>query len=201
MASCHRVTDNKDVTKFDGTFFNVWKHPMTLFMGERFWPIVEGIEPKPVASTIEGAQVLPSTGKGTSIVEWEDKDALAFSIINNCLDNLIVSHIQHCKSASNAWKQLCDMYETKDVVSRMYLRDKLQSLKMRETKSLTKHLHTYRSILEQLASIGSRVDKEDAIFSLMRSMPSGYKPYLTTLRRQQGLSLQGLIAYFLQEEI
>jgi len=72
---------------------------------------------------------------------------------------------------------------------------------MRETDSVTKHVHNFHSILEQLASIGSPVDDEDAILSLMRSMPSGYKPYLTTLRRQPGLTLQGLIADFLQEEI
>jgi len=93
------------------------------------------------------------------------------------------------------------MYETKDVVFRMYLRDKLQSLKMRGIDSVIKHVQTFCSILEQLASIGSFVDEEDAILSLMKSMPSGYKPYLTTLRKQQGLSLQGLIVDLFQEKI
>jgi len=86
---------------------------------ERFWSIVEGTEPKPVVPTETGAQALPATGKG-SIFEWEDRDALALSLINNCLENSIICHIQHCKLSSSAWKQLCDMYDTKDVVSRMY---------------------------------------------------------------------------------
>jgi len=176
MVSCDRVTDNRNMTKFDGTFFNVWKHHMILlFKAKRFWSIVEGTEPKPKAPTTIGAQTLPTTGKG-SLVEWEDRDTLALSIMNNCLKNLILCHIQHCKSSSSAWKQLCDMYETKDVISRMYLCDKLQSLKMKDMDSVTKYMHNFRSILERLASIGSPVGDKDAILSLMRSMPSGYKP-------------------------
>jgi len=133
-----------------------------LFKAERFWSIVEGTEPKPVAPTETGTQALPTTGKG-SLIEWKDRDALALSIMNNCLKNSIACHIQHCKSSSSAWKQLCDMYKTKNVVSRMYLRHKLQSLKMRGTDSITKHMYNFCSILEQLASIGSLVDDKNAI--------------------------------------
>jgi len=32
-----------------------------------------------------------------SINAWEDKDALALTIINNYLDNNIISHIQSCQ--------------------------------------------------------------------------------------------------------
>jgi len=98
MARFHRVTNNKDVTKFDGTYFNVWKHCITLlFKAKRFWPIVEGTESKSIASIIVEAQALLSTSKG-SIAKREDREALALSIINNCLEiplSLIFNIVNH----------------------------------------------------------------------------------------------------------
>jgi len=170
-----------------------------LFKVERFWPIVEGTKPKPVASTVKGVQALPSTGKD-SIVKWEDKDTLALSIITIVLKipsflifNSVNHPLMHDSNFVTCMRQKMSFF-------RMYLQDKLQSLKMRDTDNVTKHVHTFCSILEP-ASIESLVDEEDAILSLMKSMPSVYKPYLTTLKRQQGLTLQGLIVDLLQEEV
>jgi hypothetical protein len=43
-----KVPDTHDVGKFDGTYFNMWKHKLTLFLkAKTLWPIVSGIEAKP----------------------------------------------------------------------------------------------------------------------------------------------------------
>jgi hypothetical protein len=96
----------------------------------------------------------------------------------------MISHIQLCQSSHEAWVELCKLYEAKDVVITMHLKDKLQSLKMRESNSVTKHIHLFQVILKQLILHGSLVDDDDdAILSLMRSMPNSYKHFLSTLKR------------------
>jgi hypothetical protein len=40
-----KVFNTRDVGKFDGTYFNVWKHKLTLFLkAEKLWPIVFGMK-------------------------------------------------------------------------------------------------------------------------------------------------------------
>jgi len=104
----HKI-DINHVTKFDGSYYNIWKHRLTLiFKAEKLWPIVSGSETIPMApSATEVAVGTPalSTTRVGSISAWEDKDALSLTIINNCLKNNIVSHIQSCKSAHLAWQE------------------------------------------------------------------------------------------------
>ena len=98
--------DISHVPKFNGTYFNIWKHRLTLiFKIEKLWSIVSGAEPLPVAPTAAkiatGSQLLPATGVG-SISHWEERDSLSLTIINNCLENNVVSHIQSCSNANQA---------------------------------------------------------------------------------------------------
>ena len=73
-------------------------------------------------------------------------------------------------------------------------------LKMKENESMTKHLHTFRTLLDQLSTASSPMSDEDAVLALMRSMPPSYRNFLISIRGQT-LSLQTLITYLLQEEM
>jgi len=64
--STHKV-DISHISKFNGSYFNVWKHRLTLtFKVEKLWPLVSGAEHLPVAPTAAeiaaGANALPQTG-------------------------------------------------------------------------------------------------------------------------------------------
>ncbi len=74
------------------------------------------------------------------------------------------------------------LYEAKDVITKMYLRNKLQTLKMGENEFVTKHIHTFRSLLEQLFVVRSLVVDED-VLSLMGNMPINYKIFISSLKR------------------
>jgi len=86
-------------------------------------------------------------------------------------------------------------------MTKMYLKDKLYTLKMRENDSVTKHIHTFRAHLEQLLVAGSAVPDDEAILTLMRSLPPSYKSFINSLRRQLGITLQSLITDLIQEEM
>ena len=94
----HKI-DISHVPNFNGSYFNIWKHRLTLiFKAEKLWTIVNGTQSSPVAPSAAdlaaGANALPLTGAG-SINLWEEQDALALTIINNCLENSVVSHESH----------------------------------------------------------------------------------------------------------
>jgi len=41
-----------------------------------------------------------------------------------------------------AWKQLFRFFEAQDVVTHMYLKHQLHTLKMKECETITKHMHS-----------------------------------------------------------
>jgi hypothetical protein len=96
--------DTSCVTKFDGTFHNIWVHRLTLILkAEKLRNIVNGTVPTPIAPTAAqipaGTPTLPAIGAGI-INEWEEKDTVSLTIINNCLDNSVISHVQSCPTSN-----------------------------------------------------------------------------------------------------
>lgn len=199
----HKI-DISHVTKFNGSYFNVWKHRLTLiFKAEKLWSLVSGIEHLPVAPTqvelAAGATILRLTG-ASSISLWQEQDAIALTIINNCIESSIVSHIQSRQKSFSAWSELISIFESQDIVTKMHLKEKLLTLKMKENISVVKHIHTFRAHLEQLSAAGSTLLDDEAIIMLMRSFPQTYQSFIRSLRRQVGLTLQTLITDLIQEE-
>jgi hypothetical protein len=79
--------------------------------------------------------------------------------------------------------KIITLYESKDAITKMYLRNKLQTLKMGENEVVTKHIHTFKSLLEQLFVVRSLVAYEDVVLSLMGNMPINYKTFISSLKR------------------
>jgi hypothetical protein len=71
-----------------------------------------------------------------SVSNWDDKDSLSLSIINDCLENNIVSHIRSCKTLHEAWEGLSNVFESQDVGIKMYLKNKLYTLKMKVSQNI-----------------------------------------------------------------
>jgi len=94
--------DISHVTKFDGTFYNIWVRRLTLILkAEKLWDIVNGTVPKLIARTAAqipaGTPTLPAIGAG-NISEWEERDAVSLTIINNCrtiVSYHMFNHVQH----------------------------------------------------------------------------------------------------------
>lgn len=183
-----------DIPKFDGTYFYVWQKRMKLYLdAENLVGIVEGTTPKPNAATA------PPDGVG-SVQEWETLNKIALSFIANRLDNSQFHHISSLSTAAEAWTKLSDLYQAQDAVTRMYLLDELQTLKMKEGDSVTKHVHVFKTLIDQLSAAGLAVDDENQYLQLMRSMPESFRTPMSTLRANKNLDLQTVITFLLREE-
>lgn len=131
--------DLSHINKFDGSFFNIWKHRMTLtFKAEKMWLIVNGEEPLSIAPTttelVDGTrQALHAEGAG-SISNWVDKNAIALTIITKCLENHIVPHVQSCSTTHQAWIALTSIFESQDVITKMHLKDNYVTHSQNERK-------------------------------------------------------------------
>lgn len=65
------------------------------------WSVINGIEPKPTFPTIvelDARTLALLATKMKSINEWEEKDIMFLTIINNYLYNNVISHVQSCST-------------------------------------------------------------------------------------------------------
>jgi hypothetical protein len=66
------------------------------------------------------------------------------------LENNYVFHVSSFDKSKEAWGELIRLFETQDAITKMYLHDKLATLKMRENESMIKHIHAFRSLLKPI---------------------------------------------------
>jgi hypothetical protein len=71
---------------------------------------------------------------------------------------------------------------------------------MKENESIIKHVHNFKSCLQQLLAARLTVQDDQAILTLMRSLPSSYTTFICSYMKQQGITLQSLITDLIQEE-
>lgn len=111
-----------------------------------------------------------------------------------------MSHIQSCTKANQAWQEVTRICGSQDKVTKMHLKDKLHTLKIKESDNGTKHVHLFRSYLENSAAIGCLLSDDEAILALMRSLPPSYKIFISSLKRHLGILVQLLFIDLIQEE-
>jgi hypothetical protein len=65
------------------------------------WSVTNGIEPKPtlpIINELDAKTLALLARKMRSINEWEEKDVMFLTIINNYSDNNVISHVQSCST-------------------------------------------------------------------------------------------------------
>jgi hypothetical protein len=67
------------------------------------------------------------------------------------------------------------MFQSQNVVAKMYLKDKVYTRKMRESYSVTKHIHLFQTNLHQLTNTTIAILNDKKIICFMRNMPPSYK--------------------------
>ena len=104
--------------KLDGSNYSNWKFKMqTVLEAHNAWTITNGDEPKPAAGT-------------TSVLDWEQREGKAKTVLNMSMKDCIIPHIRECKSLNEIWTILKDLYEIRNTNHLLFLKSKILSIKM-----------------------------------------------------------------------
>lgn len=80
-------------------------------------------------------------------------------------------------------ERLEELYLTKSLQDRIYLKSKLFGYKMNDTKSIRDNVDDFNRLLLDLENIGIKIDDEDkAIILLLNSLPKSYSTFVETLK-------------------
>ena len=127
---------------------------------------------------LQGVEKKPSEMKEEKFTEL-DKQARAAIILN--LANEVLQEVATEKTAKGMWDSLKAIYMKKTIENRLYLKQKLYSLKMTEGTSILSHLDKFDSVIIDLENVEVKIGEEDQAILLLCSLPLSFKHFRDTM--------------------
>ena len=108
-------------------------------------------------------------------------EAKAHSAILLSLGDEVLREVSDETTAINLWEKLSLIYLKKSLANKLYLKKKLYTLKMEDSKDLRKHLDEFNRIVLDLSNIGVKIEDEDQGILLLSSLPKCYEHFVDTI--------------------
>jgi hypothetical protein len=143
-----------EIKKLNGKIFELWKLKMEDLLVEKDqWIVVDpGISPT-----------------RTSKNDWKKLDRKVKRTIRLCLSNSLLLNVLEEATTKDLWDTLGKLYQSKSLVNKLFLRNKLYNLRMRDGDSVEEHLSSFNNVVSQLVSIAIKISDEDKCITLLFS--------------------------------
>ena len=121
-----------EIEKFNGQSFELWKLKMEDFLVDKDEWIVVDPGTKPM---------------GVSNEEWKKLDRKAKSRIRLCVSDSMLLNVSGEATMKALWDKLRNLYQSKSLVNKLFLRKKLYNLMMKDGDSVTEHLNVFNTVV------------------------------------------------------
>ena len=109
-----------------------------------------------------------------SNVDWKKLKKKTFGIIHQWVDINLYNHVAKETNPHTLWKNLENMYETKNTRAKIFLMRKLMYLKLKEGQSIVEHLNDFEGMISQLSVVGLSLDDETQACLILSSLPDSW---------------------------
>jgi hypothetical protein len=174
-----------EIKKFNGKSFELWKLNMEdLLVDKDQWIVAD-----------------PST-TGTSAHDWKNLDQKTKSTIRLCLSDSVLLNVSEEATTKDLWEKLGKLYQSKSMVNKLFLRNNLYNLRMRDGDSVTEHLNTFNTVVSQLVYVEIKIPDEDKCISLLCSLPDLWNNIVVAIgSNTTSLSFEDVVSSLLSEEM
>nr|BAQ19356.1 putative gag-pol polyprotein [Torenia fournieri] len=176
-----------EVEKFTGdNDFGLWKMKMRALLTQQGLIEVLMVEDPPatvVAGTAPTGQEDAAAAAVNAQAAAEKKilDSKAHSVIILSLGDRVLRQVSHESTALGLWKKLEELYMTKSLANRLYLKQALYSFKMIEEKAIDEQMDQFIKLILDLENIEVKIEDEDQALLLVCALPRSYNTFKDTL--------------------
>jgi hypothetical protein len=105
-------------------------------------------------------------------------------------------------TTKDLWNKLGNLYLSKSLVNKLFLRNKLYNLRMTDGDSVVKHLKDFNNVVSQLVSVEIKISDEDKCMSLLCSLPESWDILCLAIGINTiSVNFDEVVSYFLLEEM
>lgn len=159
--------DLKNITKFNGTNFQLWKFQMlALFEASGLKEIVEGKILKPVEAD-------------SSYTAWVSKNAKAKCILASSMEFLQLEYLITCQTANEMWNKLSSIYEQRSAANKSMLLSRFYEYRMGANDTVMQHVSKIENLARQLNDVGEALSDVAINTKILMSLPEKFNPLIT----------------------
>jgi hypothetical protein len=201
------------IEKFNGKKIELWKLKMEDLLVDKEQRIDVDPSTQPTSTPSTSTQATgtqPTSTKTTSTPAtgmskeyWDKLDRRARSTIRLCLADSVLLNVSGESIAKELWGKLGNLYQSKSLVNKLFLRKKLYHLRMEDGDSVTEHLNPFNTLVSQLGSVNIMIPEEDKCITLLCFLPDSWDNLVVAIgsTTQSTLKYEDVVASLLSEEM
>ncbi|XP_018314660.1 uncharacterized protein [Mycetomoellerius zeteki] len=124
-------------------------------------------EKRDIKGVIDGTIVKPEETQLEAYKLWRKKDSDARYYITSTIDKRFTKHILHCKTATEMWEKICNIFERKSAAQVTMLQRKLHNLKLGSDEKVSDYVAEARNLTAQLECAGDRGVSDDMLQTII----------------------------------
>jgi hypothetical protein len=107
------------------------------------------------------------------------------------------------RQCKKLWDKLGNLYQSKSLVNKLFLRKKLYHLRMDDGDSMMEHLNSFNTLVSQLVSVDIKMEEEDKCITLLCSLLDSWDNLVVAIgsTTQSTLKFEDVVASLLSEEM
>ncbi|CAM8949433.1 unnamed protein product [Rhodiola kirilowii] len=133
---------------------------------------------KDLHEPIEEADAKPEK---MSDADWKKLNRKAIGHIREWMDDSVFHHVANETDAQKLWLKLESLFEKKTAAKKGFLIRELVNVKFKEGAKVTEHLNNFQSTINQLATMGMKIDDELQALLLLGSLPDSWETFDVTV--------------------
>lgn len=145
---------------------------------------------------------LRTTPTGTSKEDWEKLDRKSRSTIRLCLVDYVLFNVLGEDTAKTLWDKLGNLYQSKSLVNKLFLRKKLYLLRMSDGDLVIEHLNAFNIVINQLLSVDIKITKEEKCISILCSFSYFWDGLVVAIRSNNTtLKINDVVRFLFSKEM